>query len=128
MGKATRISGMIYNTDEKAWKYRTAEWCVSLTLLGKYIGYIFKGWWRLGPWADMEKVEIQFSVGGEDNMVQFGGALPFLAGSNVSGLAGSRLRTKDKGTALLIRPISLLAGYVQHIATFPFGHQPELVA
>ena len=77
-GRATRISGHIYNTDEKAWKYRTAEWYLSLTLFGKYIGSIIKGWWRFGPWTDMERVEVQFSIGGEDNMVQFGGALPFL--------------------------------------------------
>ena len=76
MSERNRIYGMVYNTNEKGWKYRTGEWAVMVTVFGHFLGKTLKGWWRLGPWKDMERFEVQVSVGGEDNMIQFGGAVP----------------------------------------------------
>ena len=78
MSERNRIYGMVYNTNEKGWKYRTGEWAVMVTVFGHFLGKTLKGWWRLGPWKDMERFEVQVSVGGEDNMIQFGGAFPWL--------------------------------------------------
>ena len=38
MSERNRVSGMIYNTNEKGWKYRTGEWAVMVTLLGHFLG------------------------------------------------------------------------------------------
>jgi hypothetical protein len=77
-GRRTNLKPHIYNTAESGWKFRTAQWSWHPTLRGWYFGTLAKGWYRLGPWKGMEVFEVEFAIGGEDNMVQFGIAFPFL--------------------------------------------------
>jgi hypothetical protein len=69
----------IYNRNEDGgpW-WTTAQWALWPTVFGKYLSTIAKGWWKLG-WGEINRhFEVEFAIGGEDNMAQFGIVVPFL--------------------------------------------------
>jgi hypothetical protein len=98
----------IYNLNERSgWRYKTGQWSVALH--GKTRSLSTKGWWKLGKWSGMEYLEIEFAIGGEDNMIQVGVALPYL-GRVYAGVGLPRRLTK--GWIFHRRECTLLIGYV----------------
>ena len=74
-----RIHKHVYNKNEGAgpW-WKTAQWRISYTRNDEYHGGVMKGWWYLGTNSINRSFELEFAVGGEDNMVQLALVVPFL--------------------------------------------------
>ena len=53
------------------------EWWAMLTLRGKFIGTVLKGWWHLGG-SLTHHFELEVALGGEDSMLQFGIVIPWV--------------------------------------------------
>lgn len=99
----------VFNKAETGWPLKTAQWSLGLTVRGRYFGHLAKGWWRLGRWSGMESLEVEFALGGEDNMAQVGGAVPLLG----RGYVGVRVpRWLTRGWIYQRREWKLRVGYV----------------
>lgn len=109
MSERNHLHKHVYHLSETGWPYRSGSWTLSATLLGRYRGTWFKGWWKLGPWDGMEYFEVEFALGGEDNMAQVGMALPWL-GRAYFGVRVPRRLTK--GWIYQRREWKIRSGYV----------------
>lgn len=113
-GTDTRLGLHVYNRRErKDGSLRPlvlgAQWAIHPTVRGYYLGTLFKGWWHLGPRSINRVFEIEVAVGGEDNMLQAGIVLPFLARFHV----GVRLpRRLTRGWVYHRREWTFRVGYV----------------
>lgn len=44
MREQVEIHLHVYNKAEKGWPYKTAQWDLSATIRGRYLGTLLKGW------------------------------------------------------------------------------------
>ena len=80
----TRVHTHVYNTAEKGWPYKTAQWSLSATIRGRYYGRLAKGYWALGSHRRLYTYfEAEFALGGEDGMIQFGLTLPWIGKATI---------------------------------------------
>lgn len=123
MSERNHLTGMYYNTHEKGWKHRTAQWCLFLTLFGKHLGTVLKGYWYLGPRGYGESFEVSVSVGGEDNVIKFGLDLPYVA----RGYVGVRVpRALTKGWIYEGKKWALRIGYVGRWVEVMFASEEHM--
>lgn len=113
----------IYNRNEKGgpW-WKTAQWTWWPTVFGHYMGTLAKGWWLLGPNEINRHFEVQFAIGGEDNMAQVGVVMPFL----IRWSAGIRLpRRLVTGWVYQRREWGLRVGYIGRWLEVMFAHDEQ---
>jgi hypothetical protein len=101
------------NEESGPW-WLTAQWYLSWQdrLKDTYLGTILKGWWTLGPKRTRDTCEVAVSVGGEDNMVQVGLAIPWLARAYVG------VRVPRRWTQRWVyerREWAIKPGYIGHL-------------
>ena len=90
----TRVHTHVYNTAEKGWPYKTAQWSLIATIRGRYYGRLAKGYWALGShWRLYTYFEAEFALGGEDGMIQFGLTLPWIGKATI-GIGAARALLK----------------------------------
>jgi hypothetical protein len=108
--RRTNLRPHIYNRNEGSgpW-WKTAQWIWHPTILDRYFGVLFKGWWLFGADQINRNFEIEVAVGGEDNILQFGVVLPFLLRWHI----GVRLpRQLVRGWVYERREWTLRIGYI----------------
>jgi hypothetical protein len=102
----------------------TAEWHLNWMDRDKdsYLGTILKGWWTLGPKHTRDSCEVEVAVGGEDNCVQVGVAIPWLARCYV----GVRVpRSWTKGWVYERREWAIMPGYIGHLCWLRFARDEQ---
>lgn len=122
--RSTRLGLMFYNFNEGSGpKLKTAQWMWHPKFRGWYFGVLAKGWWKFGPSTITNYFELEFAIGGEDNMVQFGVVIPFL-GRVTFGLRIPRVLTK--GWIYQRREWTVKVGYVGHWLDVCFASEEHM--